>query len=108
MRDGLYKISFKTGLGTGSGVITLRSGRLTGGDGASYYVGSYGLDGDCFVAEVLVDRHTFTAGLRPVFGVEHVRIRLEGVGVGDEAVMRGSSPDAPEVNFEAVIQRLAD
>ena len=109
MRDGLYKIGFQTQLGTGAGVLVLEAGRLRGGDSAAYYVGGYRLDGDHFIADVDVKRHTAGAvGARLLFGLEDVRIRLEGDSLGREAIMTGSSPDAPDVTFTAVLQRLSD
>ena len=107
MQDGLYRVGFKTRLGTGFGVVTLQAGRITGGDSTSWYVGSYQLENDLFYADIQVDRHTEIAMVRSVFGVERARIRLEGQSLGDEALMKGYSPDAPEVAFEAVLSRLA-
>jgi len=107
MQDGLYRVGFKTRLGTGFGVVTLAKGRITGGDNSSWYVGSYQIEHGRFRAEIQVDRHTVVPMSRSVFGVERARILLEGEAVGDEALMKGSSPDAPEVSFEAVLSRLA-
>jgi len=107
MRDGLYRVGFKTRLGTGFGVVTLQESHIAGGDSSLWYVGSYQLQDGHFQAEIQVDRHTETPLARSVFGVERARIRLEGDAVGDEALMKGSSPDAPEVSFEAVLSRLA-
>ena len=108
MRDGLYKISFQTQMGTGSGVIVLNAGRVTGGDNAAYYVGTYFMTGDRFTVDVEVHHHTSAPGLRLLFAAESFRLKLEGDGVGDEAIMSGSSPDAPDVQFSAVLQRLAE
>jgi len=107
MQDGLYRVGFKTRLGTGFGVVTLQAGRITGRDSTSWYVGSYQLENGLFYADIQVDRHTEIAMVRSVFGVERARIRLEGQSLGDEALMKGYSPDAPEVAFEAVLSRLA-
>ena len=107
MQDGLYRVGFKTRLGTGFGVVTLRDGRISGGDSTSWYVGSYQLEDGLFRAEIQIDRHTEISMVRSVFGVERARILLEGQSLGNEALMKGISPDAPEVAFEAVLSRLA-
>jgi len=108
MRDGLYRVGFRTNLGTGSGIILLKEGRLVGGDSGSYYLGTYRVEGSHFTADVEINRHTSGPGVRPIFGIEHAKIRLEGDGAGDEAIMHGTSPDAPQIAFEAVLKRLAD
>ena len=107
MQDGLYKVGFNTRLGTGFGVVTLAKGQITGGDNSSWYVGSYRIENGRFHAEIQVDRHTMVPMSRSVFGIERARILLEGQTVGDEALMKGSSSDAPDVSFEAVLSRLA-
>ncbi|MGW8704600.1 hypothetical protein ACWGLL_00545 [Brevundimonas sp. NPDC055814] len=107
MDDGLYKIGFRTRLGPGYGVVVLQGGRIIGGDSSSFYVGSYVIHGARFKASLQLDRHTIIPVLRSVFGVERARIELEGDILGQDALMSGSSPDAPEVSFEAVMSRLA-
>ncbi|MFS0721022.1 hypothetical protein [Brevundimonas phoenicis] len=107
MDDGLYKIGFRTRLGSGYGVVVLQGGRIIGGDSSSFYVGSYVIHGARFKASLQLDRHTIIPVLRSVFGVERARIELEGDILGQDALMSGSSPDAPEVSFEAVMSRLA-
>lgn len=39
MEEGLYKVLFQTQLGQGTGVVTVREGRLRGGDSVMYYTG---------------------------------------------------------------------
>lgn len=107
MDDGLYKIGFRTRLGSGYGVVVLQGGRIIGGDSSSFYVDSYVIHGARFKASLQLDRHTIIPVLRSAFGVERARIELEGDILGQDALMSGSSPDAPEVSFEAVMSRLA-
>jgi len=108
MQDGLYKVVFRTSLGTGGGVVVLREGRLCGGDSGLYFVGTYQVTGSHFTADLQIDRHTQEPGARPLFGISRLVVRLDGVGTGDEAVMRGTSPDAPGIEFEAVMTKLSD
>lgn len=106
MRNGLYKVGFRTSLGTGFGVVTLSEGRIAGGDNSSWYEGTYRLENGRLQADIQIDRHTIVPMARSVFGVERARLRLDGETVGDEALLRGTSPDAPAVSFEAVLSRL--
>ncbi|HAC01399.1 hypothetical protein [Brevundimonas diminuta] len=107
MDDGLYRIGFRTRLGTGYGVVVLQNGRIAGGDSSSFYTGSYTVQGARFTATLQLDRHTIVPVLRSVFGVERARIELQGDILGHEAIISGSSPDAPDVSFQAVLSRLA-
>lgn len=106
MRDGLFKVSFQTERGVGAGVLVLDGGRLRGGDGATYFTGAYQIDGPRFTARVTVRRHSPGPGLRLLFGLETFTLDLAGDIVGDEALMRGTCEDAPEIRFSAVLHRL--
>jgi hypothetical protein len=44
--------------GEGTGVIELNDGKVTGGDTALAYTGSYVVDGDNFTAFIATERHT--------------------------------------------------
>lgn len=106
MRDGLYKVEFRTPRGAGAGVVHLVGGKLWGGDSGIYYLGTYSLDGGNFTAEVKTGRHS--QNLASVFGVDAVRIHLQGQSAGDSAVLQGTSPDAPGISFQAELARIAD
>jgi hypothetical protein len=108
MRDGLYKVHFQTPRGAGDGVIVLKDGQLRGGDSLIYYVGTYTQNGDRFSADVKTDAHSNNPNMQSVFGMNRVRINITGTTKGDSAQMTGTSPDAPGVNFQASLTRLAD
>lgn len=107
MQDGLYRVHFQTPLGAGAGVVHLMGGRLWGGDAALYYVGTYSLDNNRFVADVVTDRHTNIPGMMSVFGKDKVHIRLSGVHTPDSAQVVGSAAEAPGVTFSATLNRIA-
>lgn len=96
MDDGLYKIGFRTRLGSGYGVVVLQGGRIIGGDSSSFYVGSYVIHGARFKASLQLDRHTIIPVLRSVFGVERARIELEGVSSARTRSCRGLRPMRPK------------
>jgi hypothetical protein len=108
MQNGLYKVSFRTPIGAGDGVVYLRDGQLWGGDSSMYYRGSYVVAGDQFSAQVTSDIHSRPAGMESVFGVDHAQISLSGRHTGTAATLSGSSTQAPGVGLTATMSRLAD
>jgi hypothetical protein len=108
MRDGLYKVEFKTPLGFGSGVVHLLTGRMWGGDAALYYLGNLQEEGNRFKATVRVDRHTHQPGITSVFGMDRVTINLDGTSTGDLGTANGVAKEAPGVPFQVKFKRIAD
>ena len=106
MRNGLYKVAFETPLGAGSGVINLSDGRISGGDGTMYYVGTYALDGTNFTASVQFKKHSDFMGVTSVFGVDEAEIHLTGQYTEVSAKVIGSSPQAPHLKFAASLMLL--
>lgn len=108
MKDGLYRVQFQTPLGWGAGVLYASGGRLWGGDGAMFYVGTYKQEGNNVVADVRTNRHTQVPGVASVFGRDQVRITLSGIASGDKIKLNGRSPEAPNVTFTAELMHLSD
>jgi len=108
MQDGLYKVSFKTPLGTGAGIVYLIKGKIRGGDSSIAYIGDYQVDNDDFAATVRTQLHTKVQGITSVFGKDSVNILLKGKVTGDAGQMTGTSPEAPGVSFSATFSRLSD
>ena len=108
MRDGLYKIAFETQHGVGAGVAHLIGGRIWGGDGGLFYVGSYEVDGSRFDGTVTTAAHTEHPGLVSVFGVNQARVHLSGTWSGDAADLAGTAAEAPDVRFTVHMERIAD
>jgi hypothetical protein len=108
MKNGLYKVHFKTPLGEGFGVVVAENGKMRGGDSSIYYVGSYQVDGDNLTATVETDAHSRYPGSGSVFGRDQVTIQISGKVAGDVVTTRGSSPQAPGVSFNATLSRLSD
>ena len=69
------------------------------------YSGTYKQDGDDFSADIAIKRHT--AGQLSVFGIDDVDISLTGRSTGTTASCRGKSRQAPGMEFEATMIRMA-
>ena len=106
MNNGLYKVTFRTPLGSGAGVIVLNEGRLLGGDSMISYVGNYVQSGDKFTATIETTTHTAAPGMRSVLGVPDALILLAGSASGDSATMQATSPNAPNIKFQATLTFL--
>jgi len=106
MRDGLYRVHFRTPAGQGMGIVVLEKGKLRGGDAIMYYVGTFSVKKDAFTSELVAQRHNPNHG--SVFGVDTVNLTLEGMVSGDTAETKGTAKEAPDVNFQATLTRLAD
>jgi len=108
MQEGLYKVTFQTPLGEGTGVIVLRAGRVSGGDSTMYYTGTYTLNNNQLDAQLNVDTHSSIPGMGSVLGVSKARLQLTGHFTSQSASVTGTSPDAPGVSLKAALTRIAD
>lgn len=108
MKDGLYKIDFRTPLGAGTGVVFAQAGRLWGGDAGMYYVGTFTNNNGQMEGNVKTGRHTNALGTDSVFGIDNVNINLRGNVNGDVVEATGTSPEARGVSFQVRMTRLTD
>jgi hypothetical protein len=105
MRNGLYRVMFKTPLGQGAGVVILSDGQLRGGDDGMYYFGSYNRTGNTLKAAVQTDRHGVGES---VLGVDRATLNLTGEVVGDSVTLNGSAKEAAGVPFQVTLSWLRD
>lgn len=110
--DGLYSIhvSLLDGRsGKGSGVIMFANGQIRGGDAYLYYTGSYVMQGETFKGEVIVNQHTPSREVIPLFGGQQVSIGVTGRFNGPTGEMDGTAlVGKNSVFFKATLRRLAD
>jgi len=106
LENGKYSAWFRTALGEGTGVVTLKDGTITGGDTVLAYTGTYSQDGDVFTVDIATKRHS--PGQLSVFGIDNVDLKLGGKSVGRVASCRGTTRQAPAMAFEATLIRMAD
>lgn len=107
MQNGLYQVHFKTPLGEGVGVACLRDGKLHGGDGGFFYIGSYSLNDTVFIADVQMGRHELRGDRRSVFGVDSARIKLQGTYSSTSADLKGTAVQIPGITFKALLRWLS-
>src|SRR3954470_9773640 len=113
MHNGLYSIHVKLldgRSGKGSGVVLFRNGQILGGDAYLFYTGSYTMSGETFKGEVLVQSHTRSPDVNPLFGgPSPVGIGVTGTFSGNAAVMTGTAlvGKASQI-FNATLRKLAD
>jgi T3SS negative regulator,GrlR len=113
MRNGLYSIhvSLQDGRsGKGSGVVVFRDGKIVGGDAYLFYTGTYAVKDDTFKGEVLVQRHTSSPDVNPLFGGPNpVGIGVSGTFTDTRGVMNGTAlvGKASQI-FGATLRKLSD
>jgi hypothetical protein len=79
--NGLYSIHIRTldGIeGANTGVMLFHDGRILGGDGFFYYLGSYSSANGRWKAEILNQEHTPAKGEVPLFGGHEIGIGISG------------------------------
>src|SRR5487761_2391320 len=78
--------------GKGSGVVLFRDGNILGGDAYLFYVGSYTVKDNTFKGEILVQRHTPSPDVTPLFGgPDPVGIGVSGTFTDTAADMSGTA-----------------
>jgi hypothetical protein len=106
LRNGRYSAWYRTPLREGIGVVVLHDGRISGGDTALSYSGTYFQNGDQFSAVVTTSRHT--QGQPSVFDIDNVDLTLTGRSAPTTASCTGTAKQAPHLPFEATLVRMTD
>ena len=113
MKNGLYSIhvTLQDGRsGKGSGVIVFRDGKVFGGDAFLFYVGSYSAKDNTFKGEILVQRHTPSPDITPLFGgPSPVGIGVSGTFTDTSGEITGTAlvGKASQI-FTATLRKLAE
>ena len=114
MRNGLYSIHVDLldgRAGRGSGVIVFHDGMIRGGDAFLFYTGSYVVQPKSanFRGEVVVNQHTRSADVNPLFGGGEVSIGVSGTFTDTAGTMNGTALVGKQsLMFRATLRRLAD
>jgi T3SS negative regulator,GrlR len=108
MRDGLFKVDFRTPRGAGAGVVVIQNGHVRGGDSMMVYVGAISQHGDQFTSQIEAKVHSRPPKIHSVFGIDHVHIKLAGTTKGDAAQGTGTAAEAPSVSFQGSLTQLGD
>ena len=92
VENGLYRVSFQTPMGQGTGVAYLHDGRLRGGDSMMAYVGSYNENAGQFTADVRVYQHSQVPGMTSAIGVNEADLHIAGTVQGGNVNGTGQAP----------------
>lgn len=101
MKNGLYKASFNTPIGQGTGVVVIHDGLIQGGDGSMFYLGTFQEVDNHVTASLRIGKHSDVPGMRPVFGRDDVNAKLQGTSTENSATIQGSAAEVPGVLLKA-------
>jgi hypothetical protein len=104
MQNGLYRVEFRTPLGSGAGVVVLEDGNLRGGDSGMYYFGTFTETGN--QATVDAESHRHTPGTASVLGRDDANLSLRGTVQGNSAQLTGTAREAPGVTLQVSLSLI--
>lgn len=106
LEEGLYKAEFGTVIGRGIAVVSMRDGRIEGGDSGYLYAGTYVLSGAELSADLVVQHHT--SGMHSLFGpLKEFDLALRGSVTRRQAHLTGTSKAAPDVTISVDLTKIA-
>lgn len=100
MRDGFYRLHYKTGNVKGSGVLTLHEGVLTGCDPHYFLNGNYEKSGNRLEGVIYFERHTSRPNQNPIVP-DLFKVRLSGLVGTDYGQFEFVCPEIPAINGQA-------
>jgi hypothetical protein len=106
LREGDYSVWFRTPSGTGTALVRVKDGRISGGDAFIEYEGRYRLDGNNFEAVINTKRHT--EGLPTWFGIDEVVIRVSGKSTGRIASGAATVDQCPGLPLDVTLMWIED
>ena len=104
--EGDYSVWFRTPGGTGTALVRLKGGRISGGDAFIDYEGRYRLDGKNFEAVINTKRHT--DGPPTWFGIDEVLIRVSGKSTGRIAAGAATVDQCPGLPLDITLMWIED
>jgi hypothetical protein len=106
LKNGVYRVHFRTPFGEGAGV-TLVDGILSGGDSGMFYIGSYEAGAGVITANVKTGRHT--PGGESVLNIDDATIVLNGTTPSaSTAIITGAAKEAPNLLFQASLELISE
>jgi hypothetical protein len=106
LREGDYSVWFRTPSGTGTALVRVKDGRISGGDAFIEYEGRYRLNGKKFDAVINTKRHT--EGPPTWFGIDEVTIRVSGKSTGRIAAGAGTVDQCPGLPLGVTLMWIED
>lgn len=108
MLNGLYKIKIETAQGSGRGVAVVRDGRISGGNSAFAFAGSYRETGGEIAAEISVLRHNDDATFERLFGTDEFTLPLKGKRQGEHFILEADVLRGAGIAFNAVMTAISE
>jgi hypothetical protein len=102
LKEGTYTAWYKTPRGEGTGTVHVEGGKISGGDSAFNYSGSYEFTAEGFTATITTKRYR-EGPHTTVFGLDEVELQLTGTVRGGMAWCSGRSKQAPDLQFEGIL-----
>lgn len=106
MKDGIYKVTFETKLGAGTGVIVISGNSVKGGDSSMYYTGTLEKTDNTATIKVHVQKHSDVQGMSSVLGLDKADLILNGATTETTAIVSGQVFGVPGVSFNAHLNFL--
>lgn len=105
--EGLYKVEYDIGDGSGRSVLYAHAGKMLGGNTAFAHFGTYEtVDGE-IVAKLRTRRHSLSPQRRSLVSADSVNIHIRGKSQGDVWRFEGNVVE-DAARFRAVMTRLGD
>lgn len=101
MQNGLYKVSFITPKGQGTGVVVITDGSIKGGDASMYYTGTFEEKNNQVTGKLRVRKHSDVPGIVSVFGLDDIHLSLQGTSTNTSATIEGFAAEAPQIPLQA-------
>ena len=108
MLKGLYKIELETAQGAARGVAVARDGRISGGNSAFAFAGSYRETGDEIAADIAIMRHNNDAVFKELFGADEFTLPLKGKRQGEQFVFDADASRSTGIAFKAVLTAISE
>lgn len=106
LRGGQYSVWYKAIQGEGLGIVTMRDGRVSGGDDMVKYEGTYREVGDEFWVSLKTER--YAPGRLPLFQIDKLDIELYGNSGSPIATASGLVKQVPDTLFEVILVPIVD
>jgi hypothetical protein len=106
LREGDYSVWFRTPSGTGTALVRVKHGRISGGDAFIEHHGQYRIDGKNFEAVINTKRHA--EGPPTWFGIDEVVIRISGTSSGRIAAGAGTVDQCPGLPLDITLMWIED
>jgi hypothetical protein len=106
--DGLYKAEYGVNDAFGRSIMCMHEGKLLGGNSAFAHLGTYQMQGDEILGEVITQRHNDDPHYKPLMGADVAAISVRGSLQGNTVRFEGSAAPRPGALFWANLTRLDD